>query len=256
MIVTLAYGRSGLSLDLPDDVPVSIIEPRFVPGLPDERAAITAALRSPLSSPPLRALVHSRDTVAIVFSDLTRPMPNARVLPPLLCELAEAGVPDDRIMLLNALGTHRPQTEAELNRMLGASIAARFRIVHHDAWDAGRLVEIGRNGLGRPVKVNRAYMEASVRVLTGFIEPHFFAGFSGGPKAVLPGLADAAAITDGPFTGCADIDWRAAAHHALGNALVIGRLIVGGEAGDGQDSGRPRAKGPRRAWRQGKVAVV
>jgi nickel-dependent lactate racemase len=196
VIVTLAYGRSGLSLDLPDDVPVSIIEPRFVPGLPDERAAITAALRSPLSSPPLRALVHPRDTVAIVFSDLTRPMPNERVLPPLLCELAEAGVPDDRIMLLNALGTHRHQTEAELKRMLGASIAARFRIVQHDAWAAERLVEICRNGLGRPVKVNRAYMEATVRVLTGFIEPHFFAGFSGGPKAVLPGLADAAAILD------------------------------------------------------------
>jgi nickel-dependent lactate racemase len=194
--VKLAYGRTGLSLDLPSDIPVTIIEPRFAPGLPDERAAITAALRSPLSGRPLRALVHPYDTVVIVFSDLTRPMPNDRVLPPLLCELAAVGVPEDQITLLNALGTHRAQTETELGHMLGTAIASRYRILQHDAWDAERLVEIGRNRLGNRVRVSRAYMEATVRVLTGFIEPHFFAGFSGGPKAVLPGLADAGAILD------------------------------------------------------------
>jgi len=123
-------------------------------------------------------------------------MPNERVLPPLLDELALAGVADDRIVLISALGTHRFQTGAELERMLGETIARRYRIVQHDAWDDRSLVEVACNRAGRPVRINRAYAEASVRILTGFIEPHFFAGFSGGPKAVLPGIADIESIMD------------------------------------------------------------
>jgi len=196
MRVKLAYGRTGLWTDLPDDAPLTIIEPRTVPGLPDESAAIVSALRAPLGTPPLRNLVRPADTVAIVFSDLTRPMPNDRVLPPLLAELTTAGVPDERIVLINALGTHRPQTEAELERMLGPELVRRYPIVQHNAWDDATLVEGATNGQGRPVRVNRAYLDASVRILTGFIEPHLFAGFSGGPKAVLPGIADIDSILD------------------------------------------------------------
>ncbi|HID89707.1 MAG TPA: nickel-dependent lactate racemase [Anaerolineales bacterium] len=199
MRVKLAYGRAGLWVDLPDDAVV--IEPRFVPGLPDERAALRDALRSPIGTAPLRELVRPDDTVAVVFSDLTRPMPNDRVLPPLLEELARAGVPDERIVLINGLGTHRPQTEEELTAMLGAEVVHRYRVLQHDAWDGANLVEVARNHQGRPVRVHRAYVEASVRILTGFIEPHFFAGFSGGPKAVLPGIADIDAILDNHGAG-------------------------------------------------------
>ena len=135
MRIRLAYGRTGLWIELPEDAPVTVIVPQFVPGLSDERAAITAALRSPVGTSPLRDLVRLDDTVAVVFSDLTRPMPNDRVLPPLLDELALAGVPDVRIVLVNALGTHRPQTEAELMGMLGSQVVSRYRIVQHDAWD-------------------------------------------------------------------------------------------------------------------------
>ena len=106
MRIKLAYGRDGLWVDLPDDAPVTVIEPQFVPGLPDERAAWVAALRSPEGTPPLRDLVRPDDaaglTVAVVFSDLTRPMPNDRVLPPLLEELALAGVPDEIHLLAPA----------------------------------------------------------------------------------------------------------------------------------------------------------
>jgi nickel-dependent lactate racemase len=196
MRLQLAYGRSGLGIELPDEVPVTVIEPQYVPGLPDERAAIVAALRSPQGALPLRELVRPGDTVAVVFSDLTRPMPNDRVLPPLLGELAEAGVPDEQIVLINALGTHRAQTEVELQHMLGQEVLARYRIVQHDAWDAENLVEVEGKRDGRPVQVNRAYMAATVRILTGFIEPHLFAGFSGGPKAVLPGIAGIESILD------------------------------------------------------------
>lgn len=194
--VHLAYGKRGLRVNLPDTVPVTVIEPRFVPGLPDEEAALREALRSPIGSPPLADLVRPTDTVAIVFSDITRPMPNDRVLPVLLEELAHVGVPDDHIVLINALATHRPQTEPELRRMLGDAVVDRYRIIQHNAWDDAELVPVATNRMDRTVRVSRAYMEASVRILTGFIEPHFFAGFSGGPKAVLPGIADIEAILD------------------------------------------------------------
>ena len=156
MRMRLAYGHGGLWVDLPDDVPVTVIEPQFVPGLPDERAALVSALRSPEGTLPLRDLVRPDDTVAVVFSDLTRPTPNDRVLPPLLEELALAGIRDRQIVLVNALGTHRPQTEAELAGMLGSEVVARYRIVQHNAWDDENLVEVGKNHAGRTVRVNRA----------------------------------------------------------------------------------------------------
>ncbi len=196
MHLRLAYGKTGLEIELPDDAPLTVIEPAFVPGLPDERQVIAEALLAPLGTLPLGELVRSEDTAAVVFSDLTRPMPNDRVLPPLLDELAAAGLADERVTLINALGTHRPQTEAELRRMLGDAVVDRYRIVQHDAWDAASLVEVEVPDAARPVRVNRAYAEASVRILTGFIEPHLFAGFSGGPKAVLPGIADIDSILD------------------------------------------------------------
>ncbi len=196
MQLQLAYGKTGLTIDLPDDAPVTVIEPRHVPGLPDEWAAISEALRNPTGTRPLRDLVGPADTVAIVFSDITRPMPNDRALPPLLAELAQAGVPDGQVVLINALGTHRPQTDPELRGMLGDEVVDRYRIVQHDAWDVENLVEVTRNHAGRGVRVNPAYLDASARILTGFVEPHFFAGFSGGPKAVLPGIADVESILD------------------------------------------------------------
>ncbi len=196
MHIRLAYGRKGLSVELPDTAPVTVIEPEFVSGLKDERAALVEALNSPLGSPPFCELVRPSDSVAIVFSDLTRPMPNDRVLPVLLEELNQTGVPDDHVVLVNALGTHRPQTEAELKMMLGEAVVNRYRIVQHNAWDETTMAPVGKNRAGRTVRVNRTYLEASVRILTGFIEPHFFAGFSGGPKAVLPGIADVDSILD------------------------------------------------------------
>lgn len=187
MKIRLAYGEKGLFVELPDQSHVEVVEPNFAPGLPDEREAIRKSLREPIASAPLRALVRSDDTVTIVFSDLTRPMPNAEVLPVLLEELSH--VPRSNIALINALGTHRPQTKEELVEMLGRKVVDNYRIIQHDCSDRNSLVYLGESSLGHPIWVSRAYMESSVRILTGLIEPHFFAGFSGGPKAVLPGLA-------------------------------------------------------------------
>jgi nickel-dependent lactate racemase len=185
MLLTLAYGKTGLQVELPDGT--TVLRPADFPGLPDEAAALGEALRRPLGCPPLRDTVRVTDRVVVVFSDLTRPMPNDRVLPVLLEELNH--VPREQVTLLNALGTHRRQTGAELERMLGPEIVRAFRIVQHDTGDRANLVHVGESSFGHPIWLNRAYVEADVRVVTGFIEPHFFAGFSGGPKAVLPGVA-------------------------------------------------------------------
>jgi nickel-dependent lactate racemase len=187
MKVKLAYGKDGLWIELPDDN-VTVVEPRFVPGLPDETEAIRNALREPIGTPPLRDLVRHDDTVAIVFSDITRPQPRKRMLPVLLEELIH--VLPENVVLINALGTHRPNTEEELIEMLGQEIAKGYRIVQHNAWDKGNMVYLGPTGFGHETYINSVYMAARIKILTGFIEPHFFAGFSGGPKAVLPGLAD------------------------------------------------------------------
>ena len=183
----LAYGRNGIELDLPERAVV--LTPRPAPILPDETAAIRDALRAPIGSPPLRSLVQPDDKVVIVHTDLTRATPNSLILPVLLEELEGAGIDRDNITLLNALGTHRPQTPVELRGMLGDFIVDNYRCLQHDAWDDKNLVSFGETSLGHPVRLNRFFVEADVRILTGFIEPHFFAGFSGGPKGVLPSIA-------------------------------------------------------------------
>jgi lactate racemase len=192
MKITLAYGRSGLPIDVPDNI--DILDARPASGLPDERSAIQDTLRKPIQSSSLRDKVRAGDKVVIVHTDITRATPNDRILPILLEEIENAGVARDDITLLNGLGTHRPQTENELRAMLGDEIVEGYRCIQHDCHDSQELISIGSTSFGNAVRINRTYLEADVRILTGFIEPHFFAGFSGGPKAVLPSLAGAESV--------------------------------------------------------------
>ena len=192
MQVELAYGRDGLTVNLPDSA--QVVTSRFVPGLPDEAAAIRDALRQPIGSLALATKVTPGDKVVIAHSDITRATPNDRILPVLLAELEAAGVARQDITLLNALGTHRRQTESELGALLGKDVVSRYRCIQHDAYDDANLVSLGQTSLGHPVRLNRHFVEADARILTGFIEPHFFAGFSGGPKGVLPALAGAESV--------------------------------------------------------------
>ena len=185
--VKLAYGRNGLTVELPDHA--QVLRPRPVAGVADERAALQAALADPVAAPPLAQLAAGKRRVVVTHSDITRATPNDRILPVLLQALEQAGVARGDITLINALGTHRRQTAAELRQMLGAEIASRYRCLQHDAWDAAALVAAGTTGRGNAIRLNRAVMEADLVIFTGFIEPHFFAGFSGGPKGALPALA-------------------------------------------------------------------
>jgi lactate racemase len=164
-----------------------------VPVLTDEEGAVRDALRRPRVGPPLAALVAPTDRVVVVFPDLTRPMPNRTVLPPLLDELARLGAGPDRVELLCATGTHRQATPAEMADLVGPDIVAQYRIHDHRAEDDDH-VEVGRVE-EVAVRLDRRYVDADVRIVTGFVEPHFFAGFSGGPKAVCPGLAALDTVT-------------------------------------------------------------
>jgi len=187
MDLTLDYGRTGLPVSLPDDANITVLHPAYVPALPDPAAALRDALRGPIGSAPLRERVAAEDTVAIVFSDITRPTPNHLLIPAILAELPH--VPPENIVLCNALGTHRFNTRAELIEMLGEAIVDGYRIEQNDCFDPSTQVHLGTSSHGHEIWINRAYMEASVKILTGFIEPHYFAGFSGGGKAVMPGMA-------------------------------------------------------------------
>jgi lactate racemase len=167
---------------------VDVITPRFVPGLSNEAEAFRAAVRDPIGGKPLREIVQPGDRVAIVIADITRPLPSERILPWVFAEIAH--VPADRITVVNGTGSHRVQTPAELARMVGEDVVRRYRVVNHDAHDASTLVEVGKGLDGRPVRFSKPYVEADRRIVLGFIEPHFMAGFSGGYKGVFPAVAD------------------------------------------------------------------
>ncbi len=191
MLVNLAYGERGLIVNLPDDR-TDVIEPAFVPGLLAERSALLNALRDPIGARPLPELVKPTDRVCIVFSDITRPAPNDRLIPAILSELSF--VDPSNITLLVGTGMHRSNTQDELGRMLGPEVVARYKVINHDCHDQTALVNVGRTASGTNVWLNRRYVDADVRIVTGFIEPHFFAGFSGGPKSILPAIAGSSSI--------------------------------------------------------------
>ena len=185
--VDLAYGRSGLRISLPADR-TSVVAPAHHPAAADESAALRDALRYPVAGPPLRSVVRPGQRVAVSICDITRPQPREAMVGALLDELTGIISRDD-VTLLVATGTHRGCTADELRTMLGAELAATMRIVNHDARDRASLAWCGYHGDNVPVWLNRHWVEADIRITTGFVEPHFFAGYSGGPKLVAPGLA-------------------------------------------------------------------
>lgn len=187
MKVELAYGRDGLVVELPDGR-CDVVEPHYPPPLADPVGALRRALAQPIDRPPLRSVVRSGQRVVVSVCDGTRAQPRPLVMRALLAELDGVIDPTD-VTILVATGTHRANTDQELVEMLGPEVLAACPVVNHDARDPSGLVHLGTAGAGVPVWLNRHWAEAEVRISTGFVEPHFFAGFSGGPKMVVPGLA-------------------------------------------------------------------
>jgi nickel-dependent lactate racemase len=186
MRLRLDYGTDGMEVTLPDDR-VTVIEPVLRPAVADPHATLVEAIRSPIGSVRLREQIRPGQRIAISVCDVTRAQPRREQLLALFEEMP--GVPDADITIFVATGTHRSNTAEELERMLGRDILGRFRVVNHDSRDTATLARAGTTSTGVPVLLNREFLQADVRVTTGFVEPHFFAGFSGGPKMVAPGLA-------------------------------------------------------------------
>ena len=187
MRVRLAYGESGLDIDV-DPARTTVVAPVHHEAAADQAGVLRAALRRPVAGPPLRDRVRPGQTVAISACDGTRPQPRELMIPAILAELDGVVRPQD-VVILVATGTHRGNAEAELRHMFGDAVVDTIRIVNHDARDRSQLAWLGTLGHGVPVWLNREWVDADVRITTGFVEPHFFAGFSGGPKLVAPGLA-------------------------------------------------------------------
>ena len=191
MRVDLTYGDHGLPVDLPDWT--DVLEPLPADPLPDVPAALRRAIAAPIGGPPLADLVTPDDHVTIVFSDITRPVPNTLIAPALLEALATAGVPRQQITLLVGGGLHAPMTPAQIDTLLGPEITGAYRTLAHDARDPDQLIFLERYPGERRagIYLNAAYMQATLRIVTGFVEPHLFAGYSGGGKGVFPGVASA-----------------------------------------------------------------
>ena len=191
MQIHLQYGKDGLAVEIPSSN-VTVLAPRFIAGIADEAAAFQQAVNSPINAKPLKELIVATDKVAVVIPDITRPLPSERLLPWLFAALAH--VPAHNFVIINGTGSHRVNTPTELEQMVGADVARQYRIVNHNAHDAATLKLAGKTTDGRAVYFNREYVEADKRIVLGFIEPHFMAGFSGGYKGIFPAVADIDAI--------------------------------------------------------------
>ena len=190
MEITLPYGRTHLTADIPNDRIASVLSNRintFTPAF-DEKTLVKNALLNPISSPTLEKMSVGKEKVVIIASDHTRPVPSKIIIPPMLKEI-RAGNPDADITILIATGCHRNSTEKELLHKFGKDIFEHEKIVVHDCNDNNSLTDIGELPSGGRLIINKLAAEADLLVSEGFIEPHFFAGFSGGRKSVLPGVA-------------------------------------------------------------------
>jgi nickel-dependent lactate racemase len=181
-----------LSLSLKSDWNVDIFYPKQQEVIHEPIKAIRNALNNPIGSPALKNIIHQKkpiNHICIVVSDQTRPVPSHLILQALIKELNENGVNDNQIFILIATGLHRPCRESELKRIIGKQIKDRIEIIGHIATNKDQLVYLGTSIDGVPIWINKHYYKADLKILTGYVEPHFFAGFSGGRKSVIPGIA-------------------------------------------------------------------
>ncbi|HET89716.1 MAG TPA: nickel-dependent lactate racemase [Chloroflexi bacterium] len=200
MSYTIPYSKTELQFDLPPGMRATVIESKATAPLPDVEAAIAAALAHPIGAPPLREMAHPGDRVCIVFTDITRASPDQLLVPALLAELEVAGVHDEDVTLLCGIGMHRPSTPEEKVAKLGQAVVDRYRVIDNEPQNPAALVDLGVTSNGVPVSAHRAAVEADLLIATGLVEPHQYAGYSGGRKTLAVGAAGEPLIayTHGP----------------------------------------------------------
>ena len=194
------FDKGELTFELPPSWQGTVVESRTARTLEDVPAAIADALANPTSSPPLRDLAAAGDTVCIAFTDITRASPDYLLVPPVLAELEMAGVRDEDITLLCGIGMHRPSTPEEKVAKLGQAVVDRYRVIDNEPQNPEALVDLGITDSGIPLSVNKVAYEADLLIATGIVEPHQYAGYSGGRKTLAVGAAGEAMIayTHGP----------------------------------------------------------
>jgi len=192
MIITLAYGKRGHTIELPNRYNIDLIEPRWNDGLVDPDSSIIEATRNPYNSKPLRDLASINDKIGIIFSDITRATPYHIINPAILKELKH--IPQENICFFCANGTHRLATNDELIKILGENIVRNYKIIQNDANNLDLHEYVGTTLSGNKIFLHKEILKCKIKILTGFIEPHFFAGFSGGGKSLIPGLASVETI--------------------------------------------------------------
>ena len=197
--IALAYGTGEREVGLPETsggepLRVDVLRKAAVAPLRDPAGALRAALDAPSDAAPLASLARGRRDAVIVASDRTRPVPNAILLPPILDALRRGGLSPGAVTVQIATGLHRPATPDELREILGPELAQTLRVVQHDANDAAAHVDLGTTRGGLPIQIDRFFVESDLRIVTGLVEPHLMAGYSGGRKAVCPGLASVGTI--------------------------------------------------------------
>ncbi|HSR11409.1 MAG TPA: nickel-dependent lactate racemase, partial [Thermodesulfobacteriota bacterium] len=190
----LPYGKGEVEIKIPRENYLATLMPRFKSGVPDEAAEVRRALENPIGTPKLRDIARGRKNAVIVVNDITRPTATYKLLPHLFAELKSAGMREDGIKLLVATGTHRDNTREELEGMLGKETVSRFEVINHHCQDDSIMVDLGTTSGGVPVVINRLFWEAETKICTATIAPHQGAGFSGGRKSVLPGIASLATL--------------------------------------------------------------
>ena len=184
--VSLLYGKRKLSVDLPDERVGGILEKREMPYLDDPWSVLMKSLKNPIASPPLEEISKGRKNACIVISDNTRPVPNELLLKGIL-EILKKNVPKIKILIAN--GLHKELNEDQIKELVGKDIFENFEILNHNALKKEELVYIGDTPRGIPIYINKNYIESDLRILTGLVEPHFMAGYSGGRKSICPGIS-------------------------------------------------------------------
>jgi nickel-dependent lactate racemase len=189
-VIDLAFGRRQLAISLPESTHPTIIRKVPLPKMADQQQAIRHVLDHPIASPPLSKLATGRQSACILICDITRPVPNKLFLRPMIEDLLKAGIPAAKISVLVATGLHRPNEGAELEELVGDPwVLQTVRVENHFARNDDDHVDLGRTSRGTPVKIDRRFVQADLRIVTGLIEPHFMAGWSGGRKVIAPGVA-------------------------------------------------------------------
>ena len=188
MKITLDYDTTGLDVDIPDRNLTAILSMNPVAPLDDPVEATQDALASPIASPSLAELAQGRKDACVVVSDITRPVPHRVILPPILETLERSGIPRSTVTILVATGLHAPMSRAMLCETLGDDVVDRYRVINHIARNTDEQMYLGTTPAGIPAHVDRRYVESDLKILTGLIEAHFMAGYSGGRKLVAPGL--------------------------------------------------------------------